>query len=293
MGNISNHPFSRPRGRGLMALCIITLLLATSCSTLKTNSLHYQSVRKTYRYDDTANASIVVLADLYGDGTLKVEIRNNSDEIMTIDMEKSFVVNTSGKSQSFYDPTIRVESITTSTSQAKGGSVNLGAVTGALGIGGVAGTLARGVNVGGGSTTGVSNTSTTYMSDMPQVSLAPHSRGAMPKEFNVGSIGERGYNQTYKEIPREEAEKFALVILWSIDGGKTYVKYEQWYYINADYTVPVRLHGHLNVALREILRTKPDCIYEPWWVIYTQNNRYSADLNDRVIRDNTLSVDYQ
>lgn len=281
---------SRPRGRGLIVLCVITLLLTTSCETLKTDCLHYQSVRKTYRYDNTSNASIEVAAVLYGDGRLGVGIQNKTDEIMTIDMVKSFVVNTSGKSLSFYDPTVRVESTTTTSSQSTGGSVNLGAVAGALGIGGVAGALANGINVGGSNTDGVSNTSTTYMSDMPQVSLAPHGTGAMPKVFNVGSINQPGgINTPYREFSREEAKKFALVILWSIDGGKTFEKYEQWYYINADFTVPVRNHGRLNAALREIMTKKPDCLNEPWWVIYTQNNQD----DDLIIKNSTLSVDYQ
>ena len=125
---------------------------------------------------------------------------------------------------------------------------------------------------------------------MPQVSLAPHSSGAMPKVFNIESIYRKGaINTPYKELSRDEAEKFALIILWSIDDGKTFTKYEQWYYINADFTVPVRVHGHVNDALREIMTKKTDCINEPWWIIYSQNNYYSS----WIYNSTTLSVDYQ
>ncbi len=268
--------------------CILTLL--PSCSTLKTDCLHYQSIRKTYRYDNTENAKIVVAASLSAEGELGIGIRNNTDKIMTIDMVKSFVVTTSGKSLSFYDPTVRVESTTTSSSSSRGGSLNLGSVASVLGVGGVVGTLANGINVGGSNTDGVSTTNTTYISDMPQVSLAPHSIGAMPKVFNVGTIRHRsGINIPYGEIARESATKFALVIRWSIDDGTTFETYEQWFYINADFTVPVRSHGCLNSALREILTSKKDCIYEPWWIIYTQNN-YE---DDYIMRKENISVDYQ
>lgn len=272
-------------------ICLVSVLsLLSSCSTLKTDCLHYQSIRKTYRYDNTETAKIVVAAALSADGDLSIGIRNNTDKIMSIDMVKSFVVTTSGKSMSFYDPTVRVESTTTTSSSSRGGSLNLGSVASVLGVGGVVGTLASGINVGGSNTDGVSNTNTTYISDMPQVSLAPHSIGTMPKVFNVGTIKHISNNNIpYREITREEATKFALVIRWSIDEGTTFETYEQWYYINADFTIPVRSHGHLNSALREILTSKKDCIYEPWWIIYTQNN-YE---DDYIIRESNLSIDYQ
>lgn len=280
--------YRNARGQIVYLVCILTIL--SSCSTLKTECLHYQSIRKTYRYDNTENAKIVVAAELSADGVLGIGVQNNTGEIMTIDMVKSFVVTTSGKSLSFYDPTVRVESTTASSSTSNGGSLNLGSVASVLGIGGVVGTLANGINVGGSNTNGVSTTNTTYLSDMPQVSLAPHSVGTMPKVFNVGTIRDKSYtNVPYREISREDAKKFALVIRWSVDDGKTFETYEQWYYINADFTVPVRSHGQLNAALREILTSKNDCIHEPWWIIYTQNN-YEDDC---IMLKKNLSVDYQ
>ena len=59
-----------------------------------------------------------------------------------------------GQSICFYTPS----STTTTSSSSSGASVNLGAIAGALGVGGVAGTLANGVNVGGGATNGTTNT---------------------------------------------------------------------------------------------------------------------------------------
>ena len=55
-----------------------------------------------------------------------------------------------GVATAYYIPT----STSTSSSSSSGASVNLGAVAGAIGVGGALGTLAGGVNVGGGSTSG-------------------------------------------------------------------------------------------------------------------------------------------
>lgn len=99
-------------------------------------------------------------------------IRNKSNQTLYIDLANTFYVNM-GQSQTFYIPS----STTTSKTSSGGASVNLGAVTGALGIGGAANTLANGVNVGGGSSN--TTTNTTYsqriiaIAPMSSISLAP------------------------------------------------------------------------------------------------------------------------
>ena len=99
-------------------------------------------------------------------------IRNKSNQTLYIDLANTFYVNM-GQSQTFYIPS----STTTSKTSSGGASVNLGAVTGALGIGGAANTLANGVNVGGGSSN--TTTNTTYsqriiaLAPMSSISLAP------------------------------------------------------------------------------------------------------------------------
>lgn len=283
-----------------------SVLVFSSCTTLKTNSIHYQSIRKVYAYDDIENSNIMVATVLSAEGELTIGISNRSDKIMTIDMTRSFVITTYGESFSFYDPTIKVESTTVSTSKSQGNSVNLGAVAGALGIGGKVGTLMNGVNVSSGNASAVSNTTTTYLSEMPQVSLAPHATGAMPKVYDVDGgfysngqyIGKRilmtSRNNTYKEYSMEEAPRFGLVISWSIDDGKTYEKFEQWYYFNADFSVPVIGQGQLNSALRKLMMTKTDCINEQWWIIYTEHEDVWGDyIMPKGVYPSVLSVDYQ
>ena len=83
-----------------------------------------------------------------------------------------------GQAICYYVPS----STTTTHGASSGGSVNLGAVTGALGIGGVAGTLANGINVGGGSTN--STTSTTYSQRV--IAVPPMSSVNLPPQYFYG-----------------------------------------------------------------------------------------------------------
>ena len=89
------------------------------------------------------------------DHTIMVSVRNKSSKTIYIDLGNTFYIS-AGQSLCYYVPT----STTTEQGSQRGLGVNLGSITGALGIGGVAGTLANGINVGGGSTN--SNATTTY-----------------------------------------------------------------------------------------------------------------------------------
>jgi len=87
------------------------------------------------------------LASTYSslDFVLLVTLKNKSNKILYIDQGASYAMF-NVYSQLYYVPTA------TSTTQgtSSGVSVNMGAVAGALGVGGPIGTLASGVNVGGG-----------------------------------------------------------------------------------------------------------------------------------------------
>lgn len=85
------------------------------------------------------------------DPTILITLKNVSDRTLFIDMGNSFITR-NGKSEPLYVPS----STTTSSSKSGGVGVNLGAVADVLGVGGVVGTLANGVNVGGGTTSGTS-----------------------------------------------------------------------------------------------------------------------------------------
>lgn len=82
-----------------------------------------------------------------------VKVTNRTNKTIYIDLAKSFFVR-EDNAKPYYVPS----SSTSTTTSGSGAGVNLGAVAGAVGIGGALGTLAGGVNVGGGSSASTSNT---------------------------------------------------------------------------------------------------------------------------------------
>ena len=91
----------------------------------------------------------------YSNPVFKLCLKNKTNRTLYVDLGNSFIMR-NGVATAYYIPT----STSTSSSSSSGASVNLGAVAGAIGVGGALGTLAGGVNVGGGSTSG--SVSTTY-----------------------------------------------------------------------------------------------------------------------------------
>lgn len=89
----------------------------------------------------------------YHHPALQFSIKNKTNRTIYLDLGNTFYISM-GQSICFYTPS----STTTTSSSSSGGSLNLGAVAGALGVGGIAGTIANGVNVGGGATSGTTNT---------------------------------------------------------------------------------------------------------------------------------------
>ncbi len=81
-----------------------------------------------------------------------IEIENKSDKIIYIDLANTFHGN-----DTYYNGS---EQLTVSSGSSSGGSVNLGSVANALDVGGVVGTLAGGMSVGGGKSNQVSTTYT-------------------------------------------------------------------------------------------------------------------------------------
>lgn len=134
---------------------IVALLIAviglSSCYHTKILSYDLQSLdnkgiaskqEMTVKYD---NFDIVY--DVYG----RCYIKNKTDKTMYVDLGESYLIK-DGLAERIYSNTI----ITNSNSSSNGSVINLGAITGALGIGGIAGKIAQGINVGGGSTNGTS-----------------------------------------------------------------------------------------------------------------------------------------
>lgn len=97
---------------------------------------------------------------------LGISLTNKTNRVIYVDLGNTFLAQ-AGVSQPYYVPSATSVSKGTST----GASVNMGAVAGALGVGGALGTLANGVNVGGGNTT--ETTHVTYSQRI--VSVPPRS----------------------------------------------------------------------------------------------------------------------
>ena len=151
-------------------------------------------VRYTYTTENIKGTAIVdkenMVAD-YGKFAIQysceggVTIINKSDSIMYIDMAESYHI-LNGTAQQLY-----TNSVTTDfSSGSRGTTVNLGSITNALGVGGVVGTLAHGVNVGGSDTSG----SSTQIFEERYISIPPMSRKPVKSVIFQESreIGNRG-----------------------------------------------------------------------------------------------------
>lgn len=282
--------------RNVILLSAIALCLSmASCSpTRSVSRISYQSFRTTFAQPDKEHpipeeAEIVLMYDISDKGNINVIVYNKTDEIMTIDQTKSFFVNSTGKSQSYYDPTIRTISQTNSHSTSGGASVNLGSVANLLGVGGALGSALYGVNVGGGSSSGTSVTEVTQMADQPTVSLAPRSYAAMSKTFNEPKIG-IDVESTQLEMTEKDSHcRFSFCISYSIDGGNNYKKLVTDFYSNSRIVVPVSKNEELNNALREIYKMKTDAIYEPFYQLIFDDNVH----DNHGIHTNGLFFDFQ
>lgn len=191
---------------------------------------------------------------------------------MVIDQVKSFIVNTDGSSKSYFDPTIRTETQTVSGSTTTGASVNLGAVAGALGVGGAIGTLARGVNVGGANTNTVTNTATTMIADQQQVSLGPHGSIAMSKTFKLIGVGKNAPKSNYVDLlGKNSLIRFSICITYSVDNGKTFDKLVTDFAVTTNLSFPV-VNGKVSDAFASIYKQKKDALAEPMYMFYVNNN---------------------
>lgn len=141
---------------------LLLIYKVTPGSTLADKNIEYHLVT---RYDNSAmeNKSLAEQVTSGRSGQVfthpgvDIVITNRSDGMVYIDLGNTFFI-CNGESMRYYVPT----ATTSTTSSTTGASVNLGAVAGALGVGGPVGILASGVNVGGANT---NTNSTTVFSE--------------------------------------------------------------------------------------------------------------------------------
>ncbi|MBE6265008.1 MAG: hypothetical protein E7102_00845 [Prevotella ruminicola] len=116
-----------------------TKVLYCECTVADDSKLCDDNLELIYK---TRNVSLV-------NNKLAVTLKNKTQRTIYIDLGNSFFTSEE-VAEAYYVPQVT----STSTSKSTGVSVNAGAVAGALGVGGALGTLANGVNVGGGTTHG-------------------------------------------------------------------------------------------------------------------------------------------
>ena len=153
----------------------------TKSSVLSSDEIQisFYTEKKSYpHYPYNYNGSVIT--GLYGekytyyDGKFCIEIMNKTSQTIYLDKANTFRIEPNGSYYCYYN----LQQTTVNQGSGSGASLNLGAVTGALGIDGVANTLAQGVNVGRGQETSVS---TTYI-DQRVVAIPPHGKMILSKD---------------------------------------------------------------------------------------------------------------
>ena len=207
----------------------------TGCSTagqLNVTAVTYQSIntKKPQLSQKTAipaDAKILATYAINENGQIGVIIKNLTDEILTIDQEKSFFINTTGESKSYYDPTVYSSTNTNYSFGTTGTSVNLGSMASALGIGGRLGTLLGGIGVSNSSTIGNSSSTTITITDQKQVNIGPRGTVGLAKAFFIIGVGKNKVSPTatqsaitYKDSPL----RFRSCLSYSLDGGDIFQK---------------------------------------------------------------------
>jgi hypothetical protein len=261
---------------------IVTSLLLCGCSgeKLVVGKVAYQSIRTEFDQDFKIpqDANIAVGYVIGIDGKINVVVRNLTSEIMTIDQTKSFFVDTDGSSTSYYDPTVTTKSSTSFTSGTEGAAFNLGGLAQALGVGGVLGTLAQATTVSGSETAGSSNTTTTYLRDMPEVSIGPRGSGAMSKIYKVTGIGGFSNSSTVTTSLWTKSTsplQFSVCISYRIGNDGAWEKLITNFYVNTQMVVDVK-NGAVNDAFRLIYTNKPDALSEHAFFFQITNNLVSS-----------------
>lgn len=253
------------------------MAMATSCASgnMAVSGVKYQSVRTSFAQpeDFPKDAKIVTQYFFSPTGKLMVVVYNRTNEIMTIDQTRSFLINTDGMSKSYYDPTVVSTTSGTMESSTSGTTVNLGAISSALGIGGIAGTLLGGISVGNASTEGNYNSSTVTVQDMPSVSVGPHGKMVLSKEFEIMGLGggsPSGYecvDAKYKDAPL----KFSVCVSYSLEGSDESMKLVTDFYVNTNLYADVS-KGMVSDAFTQIYRSKPDAVAEYVYLFNINNN---------------------
>ncbi len=137
-----------------------------------------------YDYDGRVVTGWYSDENIYFQKKFYIEILNKTSKNIYIDKANTFRIEPDGSYYVYYNS----QQTTVNQGSGTGAGLNLGAVTGALGISGVANTLASGVNVGKGKESSVS----TVYTDQRIIVIPPHGKAVLSEDTPIG-IKEDGW----------------------------------------------------------------------------------------------------
>lgn len=249
-----------------------------SCTTKKLliPSVGYQSIRTNYAQPTQipSTAKIAVQYFINPQGEVFGVVYNLTDEIMTIDQTKSFMVTTEGNSLSYYDPNIYTTTEGQYSSATQSFSFNLGAIANAFGIGGTLGSLLSGTTLGSSTTVGSMTQNSVAVTDQPQVRIGPHGKIALSKQFASG-VGKSRIASETQSFSRENSKtsplKFSICVNYSLGEDGPAQKLVTNFYVNDNIVVPVK-DWKVDDSLRSIYKQKPDAVAENSFIISINTN---------------------
>lgn len=256
-----------------------------TAGTLAVTGVAYQSVTttcpdiQTSKFVLPVDARILATFAIDQEGRLAIVINNLTDEIMTIDQEASFLIDSDGKSISYYDPNVYANTDTQFASETESTSLNLGSLANAFGVGGRLGTLLGGITTSSSSTYGRSTSNTVILKDQERIKLGPHGSGVLSKTYYVTGLGRKycsklsllgdtnGQHLSYENSP----VRFKVCISYMLDSDAEFNKFVTDFYVDAQCYAPVS-SGRVNAGIRKVIETKPDLFGEPWYLMSINNN---------------------
>lgn len=132
----------------------------------------------------------------------RISVTNKTDKVLYMDLANCTRSSDVRGYRAFYDGTQTYET----QGSSSGAGVNLGAVAGALGIGGAVGTLASGIGIGGSS----SSSTTTVKGQQRILVLPPNSTVILPPEMAPGQYNKDKSFPYYERLSeRNEIARFA------------------------------------------------------------------------------------
>lgn len=254
----------------LIGLCLV------SCATQPlVKEIYYRSFRNsdpskqelTSKQDIPSTATIAIGATIDYAYNVEVVVYNLTNKTMSVDRTQSFFIDPYSQ-KPYYDPSITTH--TSTIGSASGVGVNLGAVAGALGVGGVVGRGLNGVNVG--ESKSQSSATTTYDIDQPIIHIPPHGHASMGKSFNIGRFINPTIDIKYNT--------FGVCIAYSTDRLSTLDNLISQFHMNTIIISPVRRDGknyYVNDALRNICIFKPDLFNERCFVLDIRGDKFNED----------------